>query len=93
MLLHWKERHADAVPSRLRQGKTQFLAFPRKKLVWDLDQNPGAVSGFRIAAARAAMRQVEQHLDTFTDNFVTFLSGDAGHKPDSTGVMLVRRVV
>ncbi len=93
VLLDRQERHADAVGSGLRQREAEFLAFAGKELVRNLDEHAGAVAGFRIAAAGAAMRQVEQNLNSLADDVVTFLAADAGDKPDAAGVVLVRRVV
>ena len=59
----------------------------------DLDENAGAVSRLRIAAAGATMCQVQQNLNALADDFVTLVAGDAGDKPDTAGVVLVRRVV
>ena len=73
--------------------EAELLALAREELVWNLDEDAGAVAGFGIAAAGAAMRQVEQHLDSLADDVVAFLAADAGDKPDAAGVVLVRRVV
>ena len=74
-------------------SKPSFGALAGEELVWDLDQNAGAVAGLGIASASAAMRQVEQHLNSLAYNVVTFVATDAGDKSDATGVMLLRRVV
>ena len=50
--------------------KPKLAALPRKKLVRDLDQNAGAVAGLRIAAAGAAMGQVEQHFNSLANDVV-----------------------
>ena len=71
--LHRQEHHADAVGARLGQRETQLRAFARKELVRDLDQNAGAVARLRIAAASAAMRQVDQDLDALADDVVRLL--------------------
>ena len=59
----------------------------------NLDQNAGAIAGLRIAAAGAAMRQVQQDLNSLFDDVVTLLTANAGDKPDAAGVMLMRRIV
>src|SRR5271165_3448970 len=93
VLLDRQKRHADAIRSRFRKREAQLLAFPREEFVRNLDEDAGTVAGFRIAAAGAAMRQVEQYLNSFADDVVTFMAADAGDKTDAAGVVLVRWVV
>ena len=93
VLLDRQKRHADAVGPRLRQREAQLLAFAGEEFVGNLDQDAGAVAGFRIAAAGAAMRQVEQNLNSLADDVVALMAADAGDKPDAASVVLVRRVV
>ena len=50
--------------------KPKLGAFAREKLVWDLDQDARAVAGFRIAAASAAMREVDEDLQALGDDVV-----------------------
>jgi hypothetical protein len=52
---------------------------------------PSPVSG--IASAGAAVRQVQQDLNTLLDDVVTFLTADAGDEPNAAGVVLMRRIV
>ena len=59
----------------------------------NLEENAGAVAGLGIASAGTSVRQVEQHLDSLTDDVVTFVAAHVGHKSDATGVMLLRRMV
>ena len=61
--------------------------------MWDLEQNAGAIAGFGIASAGAAVRQIEQHLDSLFYNFVAFVAANVGHESDSAGVVLLRRMV
>ena len=93
MLLDRQEHHADAVLARRRQRETERRRLAREKLVRDLNQHPGAVAGFRVAAACAPMRQVDEDLNPFFDDVVGFLALDVGHKAHAAGVMLVARVV
>ncbi len=78
-------------PVRAVQNPAAALA--REKLVRNLEENAGAIPGFGIASAVAAVRQVEQHLDSLSDDVVTFAPTNVGDKPDPAGVMLVRRMV
>ncbi len=66
--LYGQKHHADAILACGRQREAQLRAFAREKLVRDLDQNAGAVARFRIAAASAAMRQVDEDLQTLGDD-------------------------
>ena len=75
------------------QGEAELRALAREKLVRDLDQEAGAVAGFRIAAAGAAMRQVDQDLNALDDDVVRFLALDVGDKANAAGIVLVARVV
>ena len=49
-------------------SKSESCALARKKLVRNLNQNAGAIAGFRIAAAGAAVRQIDQYLNSLLDN-------------------------
>ena len=88
-----QEHHPRAVNAWRRQRKAQRRAFPRKELMRDLNQDAGAVAGLRIAAAGAAMRQVDQDLQSLGDNVVGFLALGVNDEADATSVMLVSRVV
>ena len=46
-----------------RQGEAELGAFAREELVRNLDEDAGAVAGLRIAAAGAAVRQVDENLN------------------------------
>jgi hypothetical protein len=93
MFLHRQERHAYAISAGQRQLEAQFAALPNKKLMWDLQENAGAVARLGIAPARPAVRQVEQHLDSFAYDFVAFVAANIGHEPDPAGIVLLRRMV
>src|SRR5579864_6877225 len=93
MLFDRQERHADSVFAGLRQTEAERFALTGKELVRNLNQDSGAVPGFRIAAACAAMSQVNKDLNSLLDNFVTFFSANTGDKPNAAGIVLVRRVV
>ena len=91
--LHRQECHADAVFARRRQRESQPGAFPREVFVRNLDQHAGAVAGFRIASAGAAMGQVHQNLNALDDNVVRFLTLDVRHEPDAAGIVFQSRIV
>ena len=58
-----------------------------------LQQQPGAVTGFRIAAACAAMGEVNQYLEPLLDNVVGLAALDVGDKADTASIVLVPRIV
>ena len=93
MLFDRQEHHADAIFARRRQRETESRRFAREKFVRDLNQNAGAVAGFRIATAGAPMRQVDEDLNPLFDDVVGFLALDIGHKTHAAGVVLVARIV
>ena len=76
-----------------RQGEAQFGALADEELVRDLDEDAGAVAGFRIAAAGSAMGQVDEDLNALDDNVVRFLTLDIRDEADSAGVVLMARIV
>jgi hypothetical protein len=69
------------------------MALALKELVWNLEENAGAVSGFGVAAAGSAVRQVEQDLDSFGYDVVTFMASNVGYESYAAGVPLLRRIV
>ena len=93
VLLHRQEDHADAVLAGCGQREAELRAFAREELVRDLDQDAGAVAGFRIAAAGAAMRQVDEDLNALLDDVVAFVAADVGDEADAAGIVLMRRIV
>ena len=88
-----QEGHADAVLAGRRQGEAELGALAREELVRDLDQHAGAVAGFRIAAAGAAMRQVDQDLNALDDDVVRFVAFDVGNEADAAGIVLMAGIV
>jgi hypothetical protein len=62
-------------------------------LLRDLKQNAGAVSCLGISSARAAVGQVEQHLNSLAYDVVAFAAADVGHKSYAAGIMLLRGMV
>ena len=91
--LHRQEHHADAVLPGSGSEKPSSRAFPREKFVRDLDQNAGAVAGFRIAAAGAAVRQIDQDLDALANDLVRFVAIEIDDKTHAAGVVLVAGIV
>jgi hypothetical protein len=88
MLFHRKEGHSHRIFARRRQGKAEGFALSREEFMRDLNQQPGAVAGFGIASASAAMREIDQDLNSLLDNLMALLAANAGNEADPTGVML-----
>jgi hypothetical protein len=93
MHFHRQEHHSRRIPSGLRQTESKLIAFTGKKLVWDLNQDARAIARFGIASASTAMRQVDEHLETFLDNRVALLSANARDKTHAAGVVFIQRIV
>jgi hypothetical protein len=93
MFLDRQKCHAHAISAGHRQFETQLDALPHKELVWDLEENAGAVAGLRIASAGPAVSQVEQHLDSLVYDVVTFVAANVSYESDPAGVMLLRRMI
>src|ERR1019366_10265725 len=93
VFLHRQERHAHAISAGQRQFETQLAALPHKELVWDLEENAGAIAGLGIASAGPAVRKVEQHPDSLAYDVVTLVAAHAGYESDPAGVVLLRRMV
>ena len=91
MRVDGQEHHAHAVFARSGQGEAQPRAFALEKRVRNLNQDARAVAGLRIAAAGAAVRQVDQNLDALQDDVVRLPAFDIGDKADAAGVVLVLR--
>jgi len=88
-----QERHPDAVGPRAGQLDAGLAARLRQEAMRDLHQDAGAVPGVLLAAAGAAMAEVEQHLDGVADDAAGLPSLEIHHETDATGIMLVLRVV
>ena len=73
--------------------KPRLAAFALEKRVRNLNQNARAIAGLRIAAAGAAMRQIDQNLNALQDDVVRLPALDIGDKADAASVMLVLRAV
>ena len=58
-----------------------------------LEQDAGAVAGVGLAAARAAMVEVFQHLNRLLQDLVRLPPFDIDNKADATGVVLEPRIV
>ena len=91
--LDGKEDHPDAIFSRGRQGKAEIGTFACEKLVGDLNQDSSAIAGFRIAAAGAAMRQIDEDFESLEDDLVRLLAFDVDHEAKTAGIVLITGVL
>ena len=64
-----------------------------EKPVRRLNQDAGAVAGVRLAAAGAAVQQVDQDLQSLLDDAVRAAALDIDDEPHTAGVTLVARIV
>ena len=92
-MLDRQEHHADAVGAGLGQNEAELGALAGEELVRDLNQDAGAVAGFRIASASAAMGQVDEDLDPLFDNVVRPLAVEVHDEAHAAGVVLVAGVI
>ena len=59
----------------------------------NLDEYAGAIAGFGVAAAGAAVGQVDQNLNSLLNDLMTLIAANAGYEPDTASIVLVLRVV
>jgi len=91
--LNRQEDHADAVLASLGQGEAEFCAFTSEELVRDLDENAGTVAGVGVAAAGAAMGEVDEDLDPLLDDVVGFFAFDVGYETETAGIAFAIGVI
>src|SRR5690606_13535405 len=87
-----QEDQTDAVAARRRQLERQVRR-GAEELVRDLNQDAGAVAGVRLAAARAAVLEIQQDLDALGDDVVRLAALEMDDEPDAAGVLLVLGIV
>ena len=73
--------------------KPSWRALAREELVRNLNGQPRAVARLRIAAAGAAMGQVDEDLNPLQHDVVRFLPLDVDDKAHAASVALIWRVV
>ena len=73
------------------QLEAQLSALGREELVRHLRQDAGAVAGQRIAAAGAAVRQIDQDLQARADDLMALLAAHVDDEADAAGVVLLAR--
>ena len=88
-----QEHEAGAVARALGQRDAELLALLGEKGVRHLHQDPGAVAGVLLAAAGAAVLEVEQHLDRLLDDRVRLAAVRVDDEPDPARVVLEAGIV
>jgi hypothetical protein len=88
-----EEDEAGAVAPGFGQRDADLAANAREKLVGHLDQDPGAVAGVRLAAARAPMEEVLENREGLADDLVGLAPLDVHDEPDAAGLVLVGGIV
>ncbi len=88
-----KEDHARCVGAERRQLDPELLRLAAQEAIGELEQDAGAVAGFRVAAAGAAMFHALEHLDALVHQRVRLRAVDLRDEADAARVVLVRRVV
>ncbi len=89
--LAWEEHQSGAVAALGRQLHAELLRLGAEESVRHLNQDAGAVAGVDLAAAGAAVQQIDQELERVPNDRMRTLPLDVHDKPDATGVMLVVR--
>src|SRR5262249_52460634 len=88
-----QEHHADAVFAVGRQLDFELIAFLGEEPVWSLQQDAGPIAGVLLAAAGAAMLQVEEDLYRLLSQVVGLAAFQIDDEAHTAGVMLVLRIV
>ena len=88
-----QEDEASAVLAGGREGETFLGAFAGEEGVGDLDEQAGAVAGFRVTTAGAAVGEIDENLDAFSNDVVGFVAVDVDDEADTAGVALVHRAI
>ena len=88
-----QEGQADGVAPGVGQREAGRLGRAREEAVRDLHQDPGAVTRLHLGAGRAAVGQSLEDGEAVVDDVVIGPAVQIGHHADTTGVVLVCRVV
>ena len=83
------KNHADAVFAFVGQGKAQDFTFAFKELVWNLDQDAGAVSAVGVGPFGTAVTEVFQDGQGIVDDAVGLLPFYIGNDTDATGIVFI----
>ena len=73
--------------------ETKRGALAHKKLMRNLNQQSGAITRLRIAAAGSPMSEVNENLDALQDYVVALLAAYIRNKTKTAGISLIRRII
>jgi hypothetical protein len=93
MPLDRQECHANSILTGRWQIESEAGTLAREKPVWDLDEDSGAITGFRVAAAGAPMSQADEYPNSLFDDLVALVASDARNKAHAASVMLMPGIV
>jgi hypothetical protein len=88
-----QEHHAHRVAPGRGELDPETGAHATEEAIRNLDQQAGPIPGIGVAAAGAAVAQVDQDLDALLDDVVLGLPVHPRHEADAAGVMLESRVI
>ena len=88
-----QEDHTDSVVAARRQLDSLFRGLGLEEFVRHLRQNPGAVAGQGVAAAGAAVRQIDQDLLPPADDLVALFASNIDDEAHAAGIVLKRGIV
>ena len=88
-----QEDHADAVLAEGRQAEAEMFALLFEEAMGHLHEDAGAVAGVRLAAAGAAVFQVEENLDRLLDDVVRFAVVQVDDEADAARIVFVPGVI
>ena len=88
-----QEDQADAILAGRGQRDAELAALLAEKRVRHLHENAGAVAGVLLAAAGAAVLQVNEDLQRIADDVVRLAVLEIDDEADAAGIVLVARIV
>ena len=89
-----RQKHgADAVIAERRQRDIEALALFFQEAMRHLHEDAGAVARFFLAAAGAAMLQIQENLDRHFDNVVRLAIVQIDDEADAAGIVFVPGVI
>ncbi|VTR23675.1 Uncharacterised protein [Actinobacillus pleuropneumoniae] len=88
-----KEQHACTVMPRFGKLKAQFRRFGSKEGMRNLQHDPRAVAGVRLAALTAAMLHIGKHGQRAADDFMGWLTLDMGNETHTASIFFELRII
>ena len=88
-----QKHHAHTVLAKRGQGHSDLGHVFTEQGVWNLNQDTRAIAHQSVSAHRTTVVEVFQDLESLPHDRMALLALDVCHKTNTTGVVLVRRVV